>query len=90
MAPAEPLPKTKNSDSTAVSPNRAAVSSKTISNIVTHEMSKALAHEAMERNLSLYEVASQAETIASYWAKFTDSEKELMKSFETQYTGLVA
>ena len=53
-------------------------------------MLKALVHEAMERNLSLYEVASQAETIASYWAKFTDSEKELMKSFETQYTGLFA
>ncbi len=51
-------------------------------------MSKALAHEAMERNLSLYEVASQAETIASYWAKFTDSEKELIRSPETNYTGL--
>ncbi len=55
-----------------------------------HEASKALAHEAMERNLSLYEVASQAENIASYWAKFTDSEKELIRSPETHYTGLAA
>jgi adenylosuccinate lyase len=55
-----------------------------------HEASKALAHEAMERNLSLYEVASQAENIASYWAKFTDSEKELIRSPETRYTGLAS
>jgi adenylosuccinate lyase len=55
-----------------------------------HEASKALAHEAMERNLSLYEVASQAENIASYWAKFTDSEKELIRSPETNYTGLAS
>jgi hypothetical protein len=55
-----------------------------------HEASKALAHEAMERNLSLYDVASQAETIASYWAKFTDSEKELIRSPETHYTGLAS
>jgi adenylosuccinate lyase len=52
-----------------------------------HEVSKGLAHEAMERNVSLYEVASQAETIAEYWAKFTDAEKELIRSPETHYTG---
>ncbi len=55
-----------------------------------HEASKALAHEAMERNVPLYEVASQAEAIATYWAKFTDHEKELIRSPETTYTGLAA
>jgi len=55
-----------------------------------HEASKALAHEAMERNVSLYEVASQAESIASYWSKFTDPERELIRSPETHYTGLAA
>jgi hypothetical protein len=55
-----------------------------------HEASKALAHEAMERNVSLYEVASQAENIASYWAKFTEKERELIHSPETHYTGLAA
>jgi hypothetical protein len=44
----------------------------------------------MERNVSLYEVASQAENIASYWAKFTEKERELIHSPETHYTGLAA
>jgi adenylosuccinate lyase len=55
-----------------------------------HEASKALAHEAMEQNVSLYEVASQAENIASYWVKFTEKERELIRSPETHYTGLAA
>ncbi len=55
-----------------------------------HEVSKALAHEAMERNISLYEVASRAESIVDYWAKFTDAERELIRSPETHYTGLAA
>ncbi|MFZ1249120.1 MAG: lyase family protein [Candidatus Saccharimonadales bacterium] len=55
-----------------------------------HEVAKELAHSAMEQNMSLYEVASQAESIASYWSKFTDSERELIRSPETTYTGLAA
>ncbi len=55
-----------------------------------HEVSKALAHGAMEQNLSLYEVASQAESIASYWSKFTETERELIHSPETTYTGLAS
>ncbi len=55
-----------------------------------HEVSKQLAHEAMERNVSLYEVASQAETIDSYRSKFTDNEKQLIQNPETHYTGLAA
>lgn len=55
-----------------------------------HEVSKALAHEAMEQNVSLYEVASRAETIADYWAKFTPAEQQLIESPETHYTGLAA
>ncbi|QQS19441.1 adenylosuccinate lyase [Candidatus Saccharibacteria bacterium] len=53
-----------------------------------HEVSKALAHKAMEQNVPLYEVASQAETIAPYWAKFTEKERELILSPEIHYTGL--
>lgn len=55
-----------------------------------HEVSKQLAHEALERKISLYETASTSETIADYWAKFTEREKDLIKNPETTYTGLAA
>ncbi|PID99484.1 adenylosuccinate lyase [Candidatus Saccharibacteria bacterium] len=55
-----------------------------------HEAAKALAHEAIERGTSLYEVASQAESIAGYWSKFTEPEKQLIKEPETTYTGLAS
>lgn len=55
-----------------------------------HEVSKQLAHEALERKVSLYQAASASTDIADYWSKFTDSEKELIKNPETTYTGLAA
>lgn len=55
-----------------------------------HEAAKALAHEAMAQNVPLYQVASQAKSIADYWAKFTEAERTLIQSPETHYTGLAA
>lgn len=55
-----------------------------------HEVSKQLAHEALEHKISLHETASTSETIADYWAKFTEREKDLIQNPETSYTGLAA
>lgn len=55
-----------------------------------HEQSKALAHEALERGVSLYEVASSNESIASYWQQFSDAEKALLQQPELSYTGRAA
>jgi adenylosuccinate lyase len=55
-----------------------------------HEASKALAHQALEANKPLYEVASQDAGIADYFAKFTDAEKQIIQDPETHYTGLAA
>ncbi len=55
-----------------------------------HEVSKELAHEALERKVSLYEAAAASKSIAVYWAKFSDREKDLIKNPETSYTGLAA
>ncbi len=55
-----------------------------------HEQSKALAHEALEKGVSLYDVASTSPVIADYWAKFTGAEKQLIQSPETAYTGRAA
>lgn len=55
-----------------------------------HEQSKELAHEALEKGVSLYEAASSSEAIADYWRKFTDAEKVLIEQPETRYTGLAA
>lgn len=55
-----------------------------------HEASKALAHKALENSETLYRVASNDPRIAKYWAKFTDSEKQIIKEPETHYTGLAA
>lgn len=53
-----------------------------------HEVSKNLSHEALERGVSLYDIASEASVIADYWARFTDDEKQLIRSPENHYTGL--
>lgn len=55
-----------------------------------HEASKALAHQALEQNKPLYEIASQDKGIAEYFSKFTDKEKQILQSPETHYTGLAA
>jgi adenylosuccinate lyase len=58
--------------------------------ITAHEISKTLAQQALENNRSLYEVASQDASIADYFAKFTDSEKQILQEPEKRYTGLAA
>jgi len=55
-----------------------------------HEVSKTLAHQALEQGRSLYEIASQDANIADYFAKFTDNEKQILQEPETHYTGLAA
>ncbi|MCA9327158.1 adenylosuccinate lyase, partial [Candidatus Saccharibacteria bacterium] len=55
-----------------------------------HEVSKQLAHQAMESGQSLFAVASTSETISDYWQKFTDNEKQLIENPEEKYTGLAA
>ncbi|HSW85011.1 MAG TPA: lyase family protein [Candidatus Saccharimonadales bacterium] len=55
-----------------------------------HEVAKALSHQAIESGKSLYEVASGDNSIAGYFAKFTESEKKVLQSPETNYTGQAA
>jgi adenylosuccinate lyase len=55
-----------------------------------HEASKALAHQALEAKKPLYEIVSQDSGIADYFAKFTDSEKQILQEPEKYYTGLAA
>jgi adenylosuccinate lyase len=53
-----------------------------------HEASKSLSHQALESNRPLYDVASQDADIADYFAKFSENEKQILRSPETHYTGL--
>lgn len=53
-----------------------------------HEVAKSLAHKALESGQTLYEVAAKDRKIASYWDKFTDKEKRIIKDPEIHYTGL--
>jgi adenylosuccinate lyase len=55
-----------------------------------HEVSKALAHQALEASKTLYEVASNDTGIADYFAKFSDTEKQILQEPEKYYTGLAA
>lgn len=55
-----------------------------------HEVSKALAHHALEQQKPLYELASQDQGIAEYFQKFTEAERQILQSPETHYTGLAA
>lgn len=55
-----------------------------------HEASKALAHQALETNQSLYDVASNDPDIAEYFAKFSDDEKHIIQDPAQYYTGLAA
>ncbi len=55
-----------------------------------HEVSRALSHNALEIGAQLYNVASQDESIAEYFAKFTDSEKQILREPEKYYTGLAS
>ncbi|MEK7594054.1 MAG: adenylosuccinate lyase [Patescibacteria group bacterium] len=53
-----------------------------------HEVSKTLAHQALEAKKTLYEVASTDDGITDYFDKFTDEEKKILKEPEQHYTGL--
>lgn len=53
-----------------------------------HEVAKELAHKALEDGKTLYEVASHDGSIAEYFAKFTDGEKQILEEPEQHYTGL--
>jgi len=55
-----------------------------------HEKAKELSHDALAKELSLYEIAQKDKGLASYWKKFTDQERLLIKNPEANYTGLSA
>ena len=55
-----------------------------------HEAAKEIAHMALEKKLSLAEVAKTDSQIGDYWAMFTDTEKQLITSPELTYTGAAA
>jgi adenylosuccinate lyase len=55
-----------------------------------HEVSKALAHRALEADQPLFEVVSTDAAVADYFAKFTDAEKQILRDPEKHYTGLAA
>lgn len=55
-----------------------------------HEVSKALAHQALEAGTTLYEVAERDKDIAEYFAKFTADERKILQEPEKHYTGQAA
>ncbi len=55
-----------------------------------HEVSKTLAHKALESKQSLFDVASADAGIADYFAQFTESERQILQEPEEHYTGLAA
>ena len=58
--------------------------------ITAHEVSKALAHKALENGKTLYEIASNDKGIADYFKQFTPVEKQILEEPERYYTGLAA
>lgn len=55
-----------------------------------HEKSKSLAHEALERGISLVEVIEQDREAHTYWLKFTTKERNIIEEPEQYYTGKAA
>ena len=53
-----------------------------------HEAAKAVAHEALSKKQSLAEAVQADSELKSYWQKFTDKERRIVTSPETEYTGL--
>jgi adenylosuccinate lyase len=53
-----------------------------------HEVSKELAHKALESEQTLYEVVSQDGSIAEFFSKFNDRERQILQEPEKYYTGL--
>lgn len=55
-----------------------------------HEVSKRIAHNALEKSISLAEEAQNDPGIKDYWAKFSDSEKQIIQNPEKYYLGLAS
>lgn len=55
-----------------------------------HEVSKGLAHQALEAGQTLFEVAAADDGITDYFDKFTDAEKKILQEPEQHYTGLAS
>lgn len=56
--------------------------------ITAHETSKSIAHKALENNQTLFDVASNEDSIRDYFTKFTDKEKQILMEPEKFYIGL--
>jgi adenylosuccinate lyase len=55
-----------------------------------HEVSKDLAHKALEAKRPLYEVAAEEASLESYFKRFTEAEHHVLQEPERYYTGLAA
>ena len=55
-----------------------------------HELSKELAHKALERGVSLYDMILQNGAANTYWQKFSPGEQKIIREPEKYYVGLAA
>lgn len=55
-----------------------------------HELSKALAHQAISEGKTLAEIIQSNEEAKTYWQKFTEKEKQIIQEPEKYYIGLAA
>jgi adenylosuccinate lyase len=53
-----------------------------------HEAAKTVAHEALSKGQSLADAVQADTELVKYWQKFTDKERRIVTSPETEYTGL--
>lgn len=55
-----------------------------------HEVSKALAHQALGAKRPLYEIVAEEADLEPYFRQFTDEERRILQEPERRYTGLAA
>lgn len=55
-----------------------------------HEVSRELAHQALEEKRPLHETVAEAKTLAPYLKKFSGEEERILRQPERYYTGLAA
>ncbi len=55
-----------------------------------HEVSKKLAHQALEKGVSLYDTILQSSSVAVFWKRFSPTEQAIIREPEKQYIGLAA
>lgn len=55
-----------------------------------HEVSKAIAHRALEAGRPLYDEAAADDSIRDYFQQFTEAEQQILREPERYYTGLAA